>query len=179
MHMNDDYEPPPEIETSIDCPVCGSKLFMIYYTTNIPYEGKIVINTYVCHKCMYKNPQVFTDNQDKKQRIELSIETPDDLNTLIYRSPKASIVLPDLGTEILPGNESNGEITTVEGILLTIRDRLDLFIDETNAEKVESMKLLLSDLERNTIGMKIIVEDESGKSMIHSSRAVVEYIKKD
>ena len=44
--MNDDYEPPPEIETSIDCPVCGSKLFMIYYTTNIPYEGKIVINTY-------------------------------------------------------------------------------------------------------------------------------------
>ena len=41
------------------------------------------------------------------------------------------------------------------------------------------MKLLLSDLERNTIGMKIIVEDESGKSMIHSSRAVVEYIKKD
>ncbi|MCL4451960.1 MAG: ZPR1 zinc finger domain-containing protein [Candidatus Thermoplasmatota archaeon] len=174
--MPEDYEPPPEIETTMKCPVCGKNLFLIYFTTTIPYEGKIVINTYVCHNCMYKNPQVYSEGQEKKEKITLRITEPDDLSVLVYRSPKASIIIPELDAEILPGDDSRGDLTTVEGILLTIYDRLDLFMgDQENENKINAIRNRLSNVKESAIGLTIIIQDDSGLSRINSPKSVSEF----
>lgn len=171
---SDDYEAPPEIETTLDCPICGSKLFMIYYTTTIPYEGRIVINTYVCHKCRYKNANVFSDHEQKKRRITFEISEPEDLNVTVYRSPTASILIPEISAEIFPGDNAEGTITTVEGILTTIEDRLDSFeTDSANSDKMAEVRAFLSRLGECDFRITLIIEDDSGRSSIHSTKAVV------
>lgn len=175
--MTNDYEAPPEIETSIECPVCGKNLFLIYYTTTIPYEGRIVINTYVCHNCMYKNPQVYSEDQQKKEKITFRITEPDDLNVLVYRSPKASIKIPELDAEILPGDDARGDLTTIEGILLTIYDRLDLFLGDPESEvKINKIRERLSNVKESSMGLTVIVEDESGMSRIQSPKSVTDFL---
>lgn len=170
----DDYEAPPEIETSLDCPVCKSKLFLIYYTTEIPYEGKIVINTYVCHKCLYKNANVFREQEERKQRIVFEVTDPEDLNVTVYRSPLGTIVIPEISAEILPGDSAEGALTTVEGILRTIEERLDTFeTDEESSERMASVRKFLAGVGREDFRVTLIIEDDSGKSRIHSPKAKV------
>lgn len=174
MVTEDDYEPPPEIETSLDCPICGSKLFLIYYTTTIEYEGRIVINTYVCHKCLYKSANVFREEENKKRKIIFDVTTPEDLNVTVYRSPKGAIFIPEISAEILPGDNAEGTITTVEGILWTIGERLDSFeTDADSIKKMEEIKEFLSRMGTADFKVTLIIEDDSGMSKIHSPKAKV------
>lgn len=171
----DDYEAPPETETTLECPVCGSKLYLICYTTTIPYQGKIVINTYVCHHCLYKNASVFSEGDKSDKTITFHATEPEDMNVTLYRSPKAKITIPEIAAEILPGDSSEGTITTVEGILRTIEDRLDSF--ETDVESITSMNAVrefLSKIGSNEFKVTIVIQDESGTSQIHSAKAVVD-----
>ncbi len=174
MMTDDHYEEPPEIETSIDCPVCGKKLFLIYYTTEIPYEGVITINTYVCHECKYRNANVFREQDDRKQKIVFIVTDPDDLNVTVYRSPQASIAIPEISAEILPGDDAKGSITTVEGVLRTIEEQLDMFeTNEGKTEKIESIRKFLSGIGSKEFRVTLIIEDDSGKSRIHSPKAKI------
>ncbi len=174
--MPDEYdEPPPEIETSLECPVCGKNLFLIYYTTEIPFEGTVVINTYVCHSCLYKNPQVTSETAGKKEKITFRIESKEDLNVVIYRSPSGSISIPELEAQIFPGDDAKGEITTVEGVLRTIYERLDVIADtDSDLKKLETLKERLSN-EESALGLSLVIEDETGRSRINSKKAKCEF----
>ena len=44
----------------------------------------------------------------------------DDLRVVVYRSPQARVVIPEIGAEIEPGEISDGEVTTVEGVVTRI-----------------------------------------------------------
>ncbi|EQD56237.1 C4-type Zn finger protein, partial [mine drainage metagenome] len=49
---------PVEIETNMECPVCSSKLTLVYYTTEISFERTIYLQSYFCKKCFYKKSEV-------------------------------------------------------------------------------------------------------------------------
>ncbi|EQD31202.1 ZINC-FINGER PROTEIN ZPR1 related protein, partial [mine drainage metagenome] len=105
------------------------------------------------------------------------ITEPDDLNVLVYRSPRATIRIPELDAEILSGDDSKGDLTTIEGILLTIYDRLDLFLGDPKVEgKINEIRERLSNVKESSIGLTVIVEDESGMSRIQSPKSVTDYI---
>ncbi len=169
---SDGYDEAPEIETSIECPACGQLLFLTFQTKNVPYEGIINIQTYYCKKCYYKHNEIYSEKDEQGKVMTLVVETPDDLSTIIYRSPSGSIRIHEIEVEIIPGEESHGEITTVEGILMTVKDKMEMFLDESeDREKAEStMKTIEDALSGKAVHMTVTVEDPSGKSVIHSSK---------
>lgn len=172
----DDYDAPPEIETSLRCPACDSLLYLTYQSVDVPYEGIMNINTYYCKKCYYKNTSIESQESVNRKRITFKLERPEDLLVMVYRSPRGTIIIPEIGAEVYPGDHSNGEITTVEGIIASIRDMVESFMesgeDRFRAEESKHiLDLVMDDVRENAT---IIIDDPSGKSVIDSPRAVTE-----
>ncbi len=169
-------EPPVEIETTVECPVCSKPLYLIIYSTEIPMEGRIAIQTYTCHNCLYKNASVLYDTDGKPHKITFHITEPDDLNVLVYRSPSAFLEIPEINAEISPGEESTGELTTVEGILLTISEKLGLMFDQ-KTEEYYTIKGRIDASLQSKVPITLVIRDGTGKSVIQSSKAVWEKLK--
>ena len=171
---DEDYlEVPPEIETTLKCPACSSNLYSITYNTDIPIEGKITIQTYVCHKCLYKHNSIFYENRENPKKITMKISEPHDLNVLVYRSPNAVLTIPEIKAEIAPGEESTGELTTVEGILMTISEKLDLMFD-AESQEFKRIRQTLDYAIDSKREITLIIEDWTGKSKIESDKAVTD-----
>ncbi len=172
----DDYDVPPEIETSLKCPACDAVLYLTFQSVEIPYEGVLNINTYYCKNCYYKNTNIESQESKRRKRITFKLETPEDLMVMVYRSPRGTIIVPEIGAEVYPGEHSNGEITTVEGIISSIRDMVISFMDngediQKAAESKHILDLIMDDVRENAT---LIIDDPSGKSVIHSSKAVTQ-----
>lgn len=174
----DGGESVPEIETSVECPSCGKFLFLTYQTTNIPYEGNINIQTYYCTECYYKHTNIYPEKDDRPRTITFTTERQEDLSIVVYRSPGGIVRIPEIDVDIYPGDESPGEITTVEGILLTVKDKMEMFIEDSEDRVVadRSLEFLNNILSGRTSAVTVVIEDPSGKSIIHSSRAKIEFI---
>lgn len=176
--QGDESESVPEIETSISCPACGELLFLTYQATNIPYEGNINIQTYYCRKCFYKHTNIYPEKDERSRVITFVAQRPEDISIVIYRSPSGIIRFPEIDVDIYPGEESAGEITTIEGILLTVRDKIDMFIDESEDRETanKTMNFINRALSGKLEKLTVVIEDPSGKSIIHSSRAKTEFL---
>ncbi len=178
--MSEDYfegDTVPEIETSVKCPACGQLLFLTYQNTNIPYEGTINIQTYYCKKCYYKHTNIYPEKDDRARIVTFRAERPEDLSIVVYRSPSGVVRIPEIDVEIYPGEESTGEITTLEGILLAIRDKMEMFMEDSEDRETaeKSMGFIDSTLSGRNSEITLVIEDPTGKSIIHSSRAVTQF----
>lgn len=171
--MADEEDLPQEFETNIQCPSCGENLFIIYYSTRIAFEEGINIETYYCKKCLFKQSAITPHERGEPVHTSLRLRSPDDLKVVVYRSPEAVLQIPEIDAEILPGKAATGEITTIEGILFRLREKLDIVGDEAeDPEKKEKIREILDGaLKGNRPEMTIVIDDPSGKSRINSSRA--------
>lgn len=167
-------EIPQEFETNVKCPSCGEDMFLIYYNTEISYEAGIRIETYYCKKCLFKQTSVIPRERGDPIRTSLKLRSPDDLKVVVYRSSEAVLQIPEIEAEILPGNAASGEITTIEGILYRIREKLGIMSnDPESEEKADHVgKMLDGILKGEKPELTIVMEDPSGKSRINSSRAL-------
>ena len=177
--MTEDFEPPKEELTEVKCPVCGERLYFIQMMTNIAYEKQILIQTYFCKKCLFKKNEVTQIESGEPVRESLLIRNMDDLRVVVYRSPQARVVIPEIGAEIEPGEISDGEVTTVEGVVTRIWERmysalLD-FEGTENEEKAARKKMDMIE-KWQIFPFTLVMEDESGMSRIQSSRATIEKI---
>ncbi len=155
------------------CPNCNDHLFYIEYYTEIPYEGKITIMTYLCKSCHYRDVSIKRHDIGKPKILKLKIKNKNDLKTIVYRSPDASIKIPEIEAEISPGVASRGYITTVEGLITSIKEKLSL-MDSHDAIFIEER--INNILKNNSEEITLIIDDNSGKSKINSGR--VEIIEK-
>lgn len=175
MASEPQYEDPPkEFQTETECPSCGEKLFFIYYRTRISYEEAVEIETYFCKKCLYKSSKIRPIERDLPKKLVLEVRNHDDLRIILYRSPEATVEIPELAAEITPGEISTGEITTVEGVLTKLREKLDLF-DEEDAD-IEVLTALRDRIQGMLDGsdesFTLVLDDPTGKSRINSSRVI-------
>ncbi|MFG1389574.1 ZPR1 zinc finger domain-containing protein [Acidiplasma aeolicum] len=160
-----------ETLTDKQCPNCNSYLYYIEYDTEIPYEGKITIKTYTCKTCYYKNVSIQRHEREKPKVMLLRITGKNDLKTIIYRSPDAYIKIPEIDAEISPGIASNGYITTAEGIITSIKEKLSLMGNNKETKVLEER--INNILKNNSEEITIIIDDDSGKSKINSSKAKI------
>lgn len=170
-----DEDPPREFQTETECPSCGSKLYFIFYRTRISYEEAVEIETFFCKKCLYKSSQIKPIERDTPRRLVLGVRNRDDLRTILYRSPEARIEIPELEADITPGEISTGEITTIEGLLTRLLEKLDLFDEEdVDIEKLNAVKKRIQEiLNGNDEPLTLVLDDPTGKSRINSSRVIV------
>lgn len=171
--MDEEEEIPQEFRTNMKCPTCGEDLFLIYYKTRIAYEEGLSIETYYCKSCLYKQSAITPMERGDPVRTSLRIRSQDDLRVVVYRSTEAVVQIPEIDVEVLPGKSATGEITTVEGIIRRVLDKLDIIGEEAeNPEKMKKTREVLElSLNSGNQNLTLIVEDPSGKSRINSSRA--------
>ncbi len=169
-----DDEIPKEFVTETPCPSCGEFLYFIFYRTNITYEEAVEIETFFCKKCLYKNTQIRQIDRREPKTLVFQVRNHDDLRTVLYRSPEAKISIPELEADIEPGEISTGEITTVEGILSQILDKLQL-LDDDDASP-DDLKAIRERIKRIIHGngetFTFVMDDPMGKSRINSGRVI-------
>ncbi|WP_432517999.1 ZPR1 zinc finger domain-containing protein [Saccharolobus islandicus] len=154
-------------EETLLCPVCKSKTFKaIEYLYDTPHAGKLILSNWYCENCGYRFRDVKPYESREPKVIEMRIENENDLRTIIYRSAFAKITIPELGIEIEPAGMSQGYISTIEGVLEIILDKVGDFCDKECENKI---RLAME----GKIKFTLVLEDELGLSFIKSEKATV------
>ena len=117
--------------------------------TSIPFFREIVVISFYCDECGYKNSEIQFGGQLASQgvRISLTVEVETDTNRELIKSEHASIRIPEIDFEI-PSNKK-GEITTVEGLLGRCIDEISQqqpvrkVVDEALYSKIEEFLVRL------------------------------------
>jgi len=168
------YQPKLLLHTKMRCPICGyENAFMEVYEHEIPVIDRINIVVFKCEKCGLRIRDTIPYYvPGKRTIIRVFIERPEDLNTLIYRSPSALVKIEDLGIELEPiGEGGEDSITTAEGLIATIAGMLEFYCEEGGldpearsecSKKLVMLKEVLS-LRRTTT---ILIDDPEGLSVV-------------
>lgn len=92
---------------------------------DIPYFKEIVIMSFSCDQCGYRNNTVKAGGSiaPKGKKISLRVENKQDLSRDILKSDTAGLSIPEIDLLVEPGS-LGGRFTTVEGMLTQVRDEL-------------------------------------------------------
>jgi zinc finger protein len=135
------------------------------YLYEIPVEGKIIILVGECSTCGYRHRDVFPAEQKNPMKIELPVETEEDLESFVFRSYSADVEIPELGIEVVAGALYQGVITTVRGLLETFLTALGSNCGDKCNEIMEAME--------GKRKFTLIIKDKSGLSYVLNKKAKV------
>ncbi|MEM5874403.1 MAG: ZPR1 zinc finger domain-containing protein [Candidatus Aenigmatarchaeota archaeon] len=162
----------------IACPACKSeKVRNEIAEYDDKFLGKVLINTIICDNCGFKHSDIFTEEKEEKIEIEIFVESSDDLNSVVVKSSKCSIKIPEMGIEITPGPYSESYITTIEGILERIENFLNEHANLFEKEKVKELTEKIKKMRSAEEKFHLILKDSTGISKIISQKARVKKIK--
>ncbi|KAF8290209.1 putative zinc-finger protein ZPR1 [Trypanosoma cruzi] len=107
------------------CPACKQQGFINMQQVDIPYFKETVIMAFRCDFCGYKSNEVKSGGKvsDTGLKIELRVESEDDLKRDVLKSETATLNIPEVSLEVLPGT-LGGFFSTVEGTIMMVRDQL-------------------------------------------------------
>jgi zinc finger protein len=122
--------------------------------TRIPFYKELVISSFDCPHCNYKNNQLDPASEIKPQgvRISLNIENKEDLDRYVITTDYTSVQVLDLDFEIPPMSQRS-QVTTVEGIITKTISNLSeqkKVLDLTHPELASKMEVVINGL----IGIK-------------------------
>ncbi|KAL9104544.1 MAG: hypothetical protein Q9163_000518 [Psora crenata] len=128
----------------VDCPGCTKPAHMSIQMVNIPHFKQVVLSTTRCDNCNFRVSEVKTGGEipDKGRRIYLQVKGPEDLRRDILKGEHCLLKVPECTVEVQPGS-MGGRFTTVEGLLMQVRDDLKSSIFDTEGEELgpDSMPL--------------------------------------
>lgn len=124
--------------------------------TRIPFYKELVISSFECPHCDFKNNQLDPAIEIKPQgvRITLNIENKEDLDRYVITTDYTSIQIFELDFEIPPMSQRS-QVTTVEGIITkTICNLCEQknVIQQTHPDMAEKMEAVIDGL----IGIKTL-----------------------
>ncbi len=151
-------------EEVIECINCGKRSFRVrYYLYEVPYFGTIVLEVGICDECEFRRNDVSAVEISEPARIVVKVKRREDLNALVIKSSKASIMIPELGIEVNPGPAAPGYITTIEGILMNALDIIPLECFDEGSPCYFKVKEIKEAIE-GKIPFTLIIEDPTGRS---------------
>ena len=161
------------LEYTIECPICRHNFNIEEFLYDMPLVGKIIISSGKCGNCGYRWNDVRLAEIKGPRKIVVDVKDPNDVNALVVRSSTASIVIPELGVEITPGPVSLGYITTIEGVLLDVLDKINFLCQEgeTPPETCAEKKKMVEKARNGEIPFTFILIDPEGTSTIVSDKA--------
>lgn len=174
-------EPNIEIIEGETCPMCHAKtLSLMELDRDIPFFGPVAIFSMDCNTCKYHKGDVEVINEQEPCRYTLEITSEEDMSIRVVKSAMANVKIPHVGT-IEGGENANGYVTNVEGVLNRIKKQVE-FLRDSAEDKTEEKKAknLLKKITKITWGQepaKLIIEDVTGNSAIISEKAVKEKLK--
>ena len=99
----------------MQCRETGTTRFLF---TKIPFFKEIIVSSFSCDECGYKNTEVQFGGQiaDFGVKYELNVLNSVSMNRNVVKSEHATIRIPELDLEI-PSQTQKGSINTLEGFL--------------------------------------------------------------
>ncbi|MEM0453645.1 MAG: ZPR1 zinc finger domain-containing protein [Sulfolobales archaeon] len=152
-------------EEVIKCINCGSLNFKVsFYIYEAPLVGNILIEHGVCSECGYRKADVSIVDYGRPKTIKAFVKSRNDLNALVVKSSTATIMIPELGIEVVPGSAAYGYLTTIEGILEQVLDVIPSDCEERK-ECIDKVNLI-KDAMNGSIKFTLIIKDPLGKSAV-------------
>jgi zinc finger protein len=140
--------------------------------TRIPFFREIVLMSFSCPHCHFKNSEVQPAGEIQQRGIKftLKVETADDLSRQIIKSDTALFRVEDIDLEIPPGR---GQLTNVEGILAMVAQDLEQKQEERKQvvpEVYEQLQAVITTIKQMATGeklpFKVTIDDPAGNSSI-------------
>ncbi len=158
------------------CPMCNKKeLVLMQYETEIPYFGTVFVFSMHCETCNYKKADVEPEQAHDPCRYTLEVTSEEDMKIRVVKSSSATVKIPHM-ISIEPGPSAEGYVTNVEGLLLRVKNVLEMERDADEDEDArKKVKNMLKKLQRVMWGqepLKIILDDPDGNSAIISEKAI-------
>ncbi|KMZ08919.1 zinc finger protein ZPR1 [Drosophila simulans] len=157
-----------------NCPSCQAPCETNMKLTNIPHFKEVVIMATVCGACGHKTNEVKSGGGVEAQgvRFRVQIASKEDLTRDVLKSETCSLSIPELDLEVGP-HALCGRFTTVEGLLVAMRDQLDgtLFHDSADVATKQQMQRFLDTFE-DVMNLKrvitLVLEDPAGNTYVQS-----------
>ncbi|CAD8057016.1 unnamed protein product [Paramecium primaurelia] len=171
-NLTGDSEPFVTDSLCVNCEKQGKTTILL---TKIPMFSNIIIVSFDCEHCGYKNNEVQFGGEIKEKgiKLHLKVNEPKDLQRQIIRSEFCKVLIPELEFE-MPSNKKSS-INTLEGFLQNIID--DLSHDQpirkfTQVEVYDRIEYIIGKLKEFKEGQGLpfnwMLEDPSGNSFIQN-----------
>ena len=166
----------PIVMKGQECPICKKKtLTLMEDEREIPFFGSCYLFSMTCSNCHYHKADIESEEQHPAVKYSLDISSEEDMKIRVVKSAAATIKIPHMIT-MEGGENSNGFISNVEGVLERMKKVIEFARDnEEDEELKKKAKNQLKKLMRVMWGqeqMKMIIEDPTGNSAIISEKAV-------
>ena len=180
MVVNVDPENPvTEIESL--CMNCHEKGTTRLLMTKIPFFKDIIVMSFSCPHCGYKNNGIEDAEELAPQGIHfvLKVKTSKDMDRRIIKSNFASLNIPCCGLEI-PSMTQKGKLSTVEGFISTAKENFQASLEDGYYNEMgddfinkikETIQKLTDALNGDKFPFEIILDDPSGNSFIENPYA--------
>lgn len=163
-----------------NCPNCNVPCTTRMFSIDIPYFKEVIVMASTCDSCGYKSSEVKTGGaiSEKGKTITLKVTCKEDLSRDLLKSETATCEIPEKKFKITRGT-LGGRFTTVEGLLVGIRDDLlkaNPFLRGDSSQESDKIKFsqFLKDIEELSSGespFTIIIDDPVSNSYIQSLTA--------
>ncbi|KAF1981212.1 zinc finger protein-like protein zpr1 [Aulographum hederae CBS 113979] len=157
------------------CMNCHENGFTKFLLTRIPFFRQIIISSFYCEHCGFKNSEVQPAGEIQQRGVKYTfkLDNAGDLARQVVKSDTCSLRIEEIDLEIPPGR---GQLTNVEGITAMIAQDLAVKQDERKTavpevyEKIEEIIQTLRTMAAgNKIPFTISVDDPAGNSWIEPS----------
>lgn len=161
------------------CMSCREMGVTRFLFTKIPFFKEIIVSSFSCDHCGYKNTEVQFGGQiaDFGVRYELKVISPVHLNRNVVKSEQATIRVPELDLEI-PAQTQKGSVNTIEGFLSKTAEGLQDLQEErrkydpATAAKIDEFVQRINEfVEGRRFPFTFILDDPSGNSFIQNPNA--------
>ncbi|TDG39488.1 hypothetical protein AWZ03_014086 [Drosophila navojoa] len=162
------------LQFSTNCPNCHAPCETNMKLTNIPHFKEVVIMATVCSRCGHKTNEVKSGGgiEPEGVRFKLRVESKEDLTRDVLKSETCSLSIPELDLDVGP-NALCGRFTTVEGLLVAMREQLDgtLFHDSADEPSRQQLERFLTTFDK-VIKLEqvitLVLEDPAGNTYVQS-----------
>jgi zinc finger protein len=143
--------------------------------TRIPYFREIVLSSFYCPHCSFKNTEISSAGQiqERGSKYVFKVENADDFQRSVVKGDGCAFRVEDIDLEIPQGR---GQMTNIEGILAGVKQDLEQHQDarlaqmpEVGAKVGQVIQALGDMLEGKRYPFTVSANDPSGNSFIQPS----------
>lgn len=162
-------------ENRMDCPVCKGKSSFVIRTLvyDMPSFGKTLLISGKCESCGYRFTFSTPFEVNKGRIIEFKVEKSEDLNALVFIGENTDIEIPEFEFEFLSSDLEPGFVTTIEGLLVRVREKLVSFCSD---DKCTDYIYKLNQGIEGKIPFTLKLIDRYGRSEILSEKVARKYL---
>jgi len=128
----------------------------------------------VCRSCGFKHSDVVSLSTHEPTATSVKVMYADDLKIRIIRGSTATVFVPELGVSIEPGQNNEGFISNVEGVLTRIEDVVRFLSRSLEGRRKHRADLVLKKVQRSKEGrlkITLVLKNPFGNSTIVSEKA--------